>query len=139
MTEAVRGGGQGWEVPQRVGRGRPLSGSAFPAAMSDKGGKRTSVWACAVTNLGQVQRQKEAGGIMAWNLIGAFLSKQRARLRKEQLRWERRRAEDTMLSGYEDQIQEQTMRKLGRDAPAAGGRTGGCGGVSGRGGGRFRT
>jgi len=56
--------------------------------------------------------RRRLGGIMAWNLIGAFLSKQRARFRKEQLRWERRKAEDAVLSGYEDQIQEQTMRKL---------------------------
>lgn len=49
---------------------------------------------------------------MVWNLIGAFLSKRRARLRKEQLRWERRNAEDAMLSGHEDQIREWTMREL---------------------------
>jgi hypothetical protein len=49
---------------------------------------------------------------MVWNWISAFLSKRRARLRKEQLRRERGKAEYAVLSGYEDQIQERTMRKL---------------------------
>lgn len=58
------------------------------------------------------RRRNKVGGIMAWNLISAFLSKRRARLRKEQLRRERGQAEYAVLSGYEDQIQERTMRKL---------------------------
>lgn len=49
---------------------------------------------------------------MAWNLIGAFLGKRRARLSKARLREERRNAEDAVLSGFEDQIQERTMREL---------------------------
>jgi hypothetical protein len=51
-------------------------------------------------------------GNMAWNLIDTFLNKRRWRKQKERNRLERGRREYEVLSGYEDQIREETWRQL---------------------------
>ena len=49
---------------------------------------------------------------MAWNFIATLVNKRRWRKQKERNRRERARDEIEVLSGYEDQIREETWRQL---------------------------